>query len=156
MQTAVYPDEWSRARGEANTTPSEHEHDEMSVPTVEPFRRESGAAVEEPVSSPERRLTDVSRSGLNLPMVAGVIVFAAAMMGSFWAINNRTNERMLEMQSDVREIRTRMEMQSQINDANKRSDVLLYENLNSSVDELRRQTQLLQLQYAELSKQMKK
>lgn len=104
---------------------------------------------EESVVSPTRegRSTDASRLNLPIGWVAGIVVFFVGVAGS-QAYNTSG------MRSDVRDILTRMEMQSRISEADKRSQDMIFETTSKTVEQLRAQVQLLQLQYAEISKQI--
>lgn len=94
MHTAVCTDEWGRARGEADTPPAEHEHDQMSVPTIGPFRRDAGPAVEDTVSPPrEHRSTDVSitKVSVPLPMQAAIIAVALVIASQLWSLGGKVD-----------------------------------------------------------------
>lgn len=104
--------------------------------------------------TPPVKTTDVSRVSLTVPMAIGMAVFVAAMVGGFWATIYTYSQRTTEIASDVRDIKTRLEFQSKIDEANKRADSMVQDTMKVSIDELRRQMQLLQMQYAELAKQI--
>lgn len=112
-----------------------------------------------PVVAPApTKTTDVSLISLTIPVAIAMAVFVASLVAGFWTVVNSQaatfKEQSTAIASDVRDIKTRLELQSQVDEANKRADTLVNDSMKQSVDELRRQVQLLQLQYAELSKQM--
>lgn len=106
----------------------------------------------------EERSTDVSRISLTVPMALSLAVAVAVIVGAFWQIrgsdNTELNKQLSSINTAVAQMATRMEAEARVNEANKRSDALVIDNLKQSVDELKRQTQLLQLQYSELQKQI--
>ena len=108
--------------------------------------------------SPPTKTTDVSHISLTVPMAIGMAVFVASLVGGFWAVvYSQSAEYATQatgIASDVRDIKTRLELQSQVDEANERADTLVQDSMKQSMDELRRQVQLLQLQYSELSKQI--
>ena len=132
---------------QTNAAPSRHEHDQMSVPTAIPFRRESSAPVEAPV--PIRDSSDATK--LKFPI--GTV---AAIVGTAIGVVTAQNLSQADMKSDVRDILTRMEYQSKIDEADKRAQDVIYEAMKQDLGQLRAQVQLLQLQYAELNKQMRR
>lgn len=107
------------------------------------------------VSTPrEGRASDAANLRFPLPMVFVIVGTALSVATAQYVAASSQREAQAEIQSDIRDMKTRMEMQATVTAADKRADVMMYDNLNKSVDELRRQTQLLQLQYTELSKQI--
>lgn len=104
------------------------------------------------------KTTDVSLISLTIPVAIAMAVFVASLVAGFWTVVSSQadtfKEQSTAIASDVRDIKTRLELQSQVDEANKRADTLVNDSMKQSVDELRRQVQLLQLQYAELSKQI--
>lgn len=167
MHTAVCTDEWGRARGEADTPPAEHEHDQMSVPTIGPFRRDAGPAIEDTVSPPrEHRSSDASRLSVPILIVIAMLVSSvtAAMSASavYWMLRLGQSEAQSTIEADIRSIREGLAAQERIDAADKRaaaaelnSQIQSFESTKQSVDAMRGIVQLLQLQMAELLKQRK-
>lgn len=104
-----------------------------------------GNDAEESIVSPTRdtRSTDVTALHVPVPYLVTVIALAIGIAGGIWKIDARIS--VMEARDDSRR---------EVDAANKRADAVLYDHMKQSVDELKRQTQLLQLQYAELSKQI--
>lgn len=90
MQTAVYTDEWDRARGETNTAPDDREQRELSAPTVSAFRRESGPTVEGARVSP-RTEPDASKLTIPLPYMVTLITLALGAAAGVWRIENKVS-----------------------------------------------------------------
>lgn len=98
---------------------------------------------------------DATKLTIPLPVAAGLIVFAASLLGSLWAVGYSLSAQIQSQAATISNINTRMEMQIEVDKANKRADAVVLDNLSKTVDDLKRQTQLLSLQYAELSKTTK-
>jgi hypothetical protein len=94
-----------------------------------------------------RRSTDVNRLTFTFQTVIQIVSTAITIMGVTWWSN-------AEMKSDIRDMRTRMEYDSKIQEANDRANAVMADNMKESIAELKRQSTLLQLQYGELSKQI--
>jgi hypothetical protein len=69
------------------------------------------------------------------------------------ADNTELNRQLAEISGVVSAMSTNLEAEARVKAADQRADAIVIDNLKQSVDELKRQTQLLQLQYVELSKQ---
>lgn len=153
---AVYSNEWEGARGETNTLPSEHEHDEMSVPTASYFRRESAPSIEAEVSpTREGRATDASRLTFPVQMMIGAIVMTVTIVGGIRYYADELDKSISAQASDLRDIRTRMEMQTQVDIARNEARIAEMKSQNEAINDLRRITQMLQIQYSELSKKVR-
>jgi hypothetical protein len=127
-----------------------------SVPTAIPFRSDVALAIEEPVTPPrEARSTDASRLTFPTQMMIGCIVMTAAIIGSVYGLTGGIRESQLRTESDMRDLRTRMEYQQRVNEADARAQTVVFDNMKTTVEQLRSQVQLLQLQYAELNKQIR-
>lgn len=131
---------------------------ENVLPSVYPSKDDALSA-ETDVSPPrEARSTDASRLTFPVQMMIGAIVMTAAIVGSFYAMTTpirELRESQLKIESDVRDMRTRMEMQTQIDVARQDARSVEVKAQNEAINELRRLTQLLQLQYAALEKKVK-
>jgi hypothetical protein len=95
----------------------------------------------------ERRSSDVNKLTFTFQTMIQIVSTAITIIGVTWWSN-------AEMKSDIRDMRTRMEYDSKLQEANDRADAAAAENMKESIAELRRQSTLLQLQYGELSKQI--
>ena len=106
----------------------------------------------------EARSTDiqVSRLTFPLPVMAAIVGTAISVMGIQYVANAGMRDSQLAVQSDVRDMRTRMEMQTQIDIARNEARTQEIQTQNEAINELKRLTQLLQLQYSELSNNVKK
>lgn len=105
------------------------------------------------VSQPrEGRVTDASRLTFPLQLVVVIVggILSAAISG--WAFSSGIRESQLEMQSDIRDMRTRLEMQAQIDIARNDARGAEMKSQNDAITDLRRLTQLLQIQYNEIKK----
>lgn len=116
--------------------------------TAIPFRSVEDAAVEDMVS-PRDQSTDATK--LKFPI--GTV---AAIVGTAIGVVTAQQLSQAGMKSDIRDILTRMEYQAKINDADKRAQDVIYDTMKSDLGSLRAQVQLLQLQYAEINKQIQK
>lgn len=112
----------------------------VATPSVYPIK-------DDPVVSPERRSTDVSRLKFPLGMVAAIVGTAIGIVTS-------QQIGQASLKSDMRDILTRMELSAKVSEADKRAQDVIYDTLQQSVKDLKGQVQLLQLQYGELTKQM--
>lgn len=109
------------------------------------------------VSPPrEVRSTDVSKISLTMPMAVSLAIAVAVIVGAFWQIRGSDNasltSKLAEINSTVLQMKTGLEAEARVNAADKRADAVVIDNLSKSVDDLKRQTQLLQLQYADMQK----
>lgn len=102
----------------------------------------------------EVRSTDVSKLSFPLQIVIAIVVSAISASATMWAVQARTTAAQSSMQSDIRDILTRMEGASKLDEAGRRLQDMQTTQMNESINDLKRQTQLLQLQYADLSKQI--
>jgi uncharacterized protein HemX len=93
-------------------------------------------------------------------MAASLAVAVAVVVGAFWQIrgsdNAELNRQLTAISTVVSTMSTNMDAEARVKAADQRADAVVIDNLKQSVDELKRQTQLLQLQYVELSKQMRR
>lgn len=102
----------------------------------------------------EGRATDASRLMFPLPIVAAIVGTAITVVGGQYISNAGIRDQQREIQSDIRDMKTRMEMQAQIDVARNDTRLSDMKSQSDSIAELRRLTQLLQMQYAEISKQI--
>lgn len=104
------------------------------------------------------KTTDVSHISLTVPMAIAMAVTIASLVGGFWAVMDRKSAEIEKVAnvtaSDVRDIKTTITLQAKVDEANDRADAIVQDSMKQSVDELRRQVTLLQIQYQELSKQI--
>lgn len=100
----------------------------------------------------EGRSTDVSRVSLTVPMALSLAFAVAIVVGAFWQIRASDNGQLMEIKAAVSAMKTNLEAEARVNAADKRADSVVIDNLSKSVDDLKRQTQLLQMQYAEMQK----
>jgi hypothetical protein len=101
----------------------------MAHAAVYPF--EGPKPEEQDVSPP--KATDASTLQFPLPLVIGLVVFAAAVVGSTWTTA-----------SNIRDINTRLEMQTKIDEANRKLQDERMGAMKSSLDDLQRRLQLAQ------------
>lgn len=102
----------------------------------------------------ESRVTDASRLMFPWPMMIAIVGTAITVTGTQYLGNAGVRETQAAIASDVRDMRTRMEMQAQIDIARNESRQSEVKSQNEAINELKRLTQLLQLQYAALEKQI--
>ena len=102
----------------------------------------------------EIQSTDVSKLSFPFQIVIAIVVSAVSASATMWAVQQRTDAAQSVMASDIRDILTRMQGSAELAEANRRLQDMQTNQIRDSVEDLRRQTQLLQLQYAELSKQI--
>lgn len=95
-----------------------------------------------------------------IAMVVSAFTAAISASGVYWMMRLNTQESQYQMQSDLRDIKTRMETESKILEANERaraaerqSERQSAESTKQSVDTLRGAVQLMQMQVADLLKQ---
>jgi uncharacterized protein HemX len=111
-----------------------------------------------PVSPPrEARSTDVAvgRITYTTQMLIGAILMTATIIGAVYGLTGGIRESQLRTESDMRDLRTRMEYQQRVNEADARAQGVVFDNMKTTVEQLRAQVQLLQLQYAEINKQIR-
>jgi uncharacterized protein HemX len=101
------------------------------------------------------RSTDAERVTFTGKMLIGAVLMTASIIGSVYGLTGGIRESQLRSESDMRDLRTRMEYQQRVNEADARAQAVVFENMKSTVEQLRAQVQLLQLQYAELNKQIR-
>ncbi len=97
-------------------------------------------AVTRPVRSTDVNVTQLQ---VPLPYMVTIIGICIAIAAGIWRVDSRIT--MMEV-NELNRLKTEAYKQ--------RADDVLYDSMKTSVDELKKQTQLLQLQYAELSKQI--
>jgi hypothetical protein len=104
-----------------------------------------------PMSSPARRVTDVNRLSFQMPTVAAIVIAAIGIAGSQYFFQSG-------IRSDLRDMRTRLELQAEVDKARneaRTTEIKAFndrvEMLNQSMADLRRLTQMLQIQYQELN-----
>lgn len=130
--------------------------DRWKLPTPDPVSppdqdHETGTIV-----SPRDTGADASKIRFTLPMVAflvGSIVSGMVSAGiGGWTFSSGLREAQSAMQSDLRDMRTRMEMQEKVATAEKRAETIEREAEKQSMDSLRGTVRLLELQMAEFNK----
>ena len=118
---------------------------DLVVPSVYPI---------DEASVTDRRVpsTDVNKLSFQMPTVIAIVVASMTVAGSQYFFQ-------AGIRSDLRDMQTRMELQSEVDKARneaRTTEIKAFndrvEMLDQSMADLRRLTQLLQLQYAELSK----
>lgn len=124
------------------------------------MRGSDGVAVhtfEDPVivTPREARSTDADRVTFTGRMLIGAVVMTGSIIGSVYGLTGGIRESQLRTESDMRDLRTRMEYQQRVNEADARAQTVVFDNMKTTVEQLRAQVQLLQLQYAELNKQIR-
>lgn len=127
----------------------------MPVPTVERYRRVMDTALEGVLTPREGRITDASKLTFPVQMVIGAIIMTVSIIASVYGMTNGIRESQLKTESDLRDLRTRMEMQLQVDTARNEARAAELKSQNEAISELRRLTQLLQLQYTELQKKVR-
>lgn len=100
------------------------------------------------------RSTDASRLTFPVQMVIAMIVMTVSIIGAVYGMTNGIRDSQFKTELTMRELQTRMDMQQRVNDAETKAQGVIFENMKSTVEQLRAQVQLLQLQYAELNKQI--
>lgn len=128
---------------------------ESAAVAVYPVEPDAQLAQGDAVSSREGRSTDASRLTFPVQMLIGAVVMTATILGAVYGMTSGIRESQLETASDIRDLRTRIEMAAQVNAADKRAQDMIFETTAKTVEQLRAQVQLLQLQYAELSKRIR-
>ncbi len=104
----------------------------------------------------EGRATDAAKITFPVQMVIGAVIMTASIIGAVYGMTNGIRESQLKTESDMRDLRTRQEYQQRVNEADARAQSVVFDNMKSTVEQLRAQVQLLQLQYAEINKQIKR
>lgn len=108
---------------------------------------------DEPVTR-DAQSTDASRLTFPVQMVIAAIIMTISIIGSVYGMTSGIRESQLQTESDLRDMRTRMEMQTQIDIARNDARTQEVQAQNEAILELKRLTQMLQIQYSELSKQI--
>lgn len=103
----------------------------------------------------EARSTDASKLTFPVQMTIGAIVMTATILGGVYGMVNGIRESQMKTESDLRDLRTRFEMQGQVDMARNEARAAEVEASKSAIDDLRRLTQMLQLQYQEIAKARK-
>lgn len=101
------------------------------------------------------RATDASKLTFPVQMVIAMIVMTCSIIGAVYGMTSGIRESQFKTESNMRDMQTRMEMQQRVNEADARAQTVVFENMKQTVEQLRAQVQLLQLQYAEINKQIK-
>lgn len=101
------------------------------------------------------RATDASKLTFPVQMVIAMIVMTVSIIGAVYGMTNGMRESQLRAESDMRDLKTRMEYQQRVNEADARAQQVVFDNMKQTVEQLRAQVQLLQLQYSEINKQIK-
>ncbi len=99
----------------------------------------------------EIRATDVSKLSFPIQIVIAIVVSAVSASGTIWMTQRGNEKEQAAMRSDIRDVLTRMQGQSDLDAANRRLQELQTNQMKESIDELRRQTQLLEIQYRQLA-----
>ncbi len=103
-----------------------------------------------PMSPPrEERRVNAERLSFPLPMVVAIVGTALAVSGGEYVAN-------ASMRSDVRDISTRIELQSKLKDERDENFRAAMTALSDQVKELRGESKLLQLQYQQIQLEMTK
>lgn len=87
-------------------------------------------------------------------MVIAAVIMTCSIIGAVYGMTNGIRESQLKTESDMRDLKTRMEMQQRVNDAEAKAQGVIFDSMKSTVDQLRAQVQLLQLQYESINKQI--
>lgn len=101
------------------------------------------------------RATDASKLTFPVQMVIAMIVMTVSIIGAVYGMTNGVRESQLRSESDMRDLKTRMEYQQRVNEADARAQQVVFDNMKTTVEQLRAQVQLLSLQYSEMQKQIK-
>ena len=101
------------------------------------------------------RATDASKLTFPVQMVIAMIVMTCSIIGAVYGMTSGIRESQFKTESNMRDMQTRMEMQQRVNEADARAQTVVFDNMKQTVEQLRAQVQLLQLQYAEINKQIK-
>lgn len=113
----------------------------------------SAAGVEDVSPPRESRSTDATKLSFPLQLMLGAIFTTASIIGGIWGVTSG-------LRSDIRDIRTRMELQAEVDKARNEARTAeakafndRAEMISESMADLRRLTQLLQIQYQEMNKE---
>lgn len=138
-----------------DTAPEQTRADESPRPPAMSFRRDAGAAIEEPLVTPPResRSTDAAKLTFTGQMVIGAIIMTTSIIGSIYGMTSGIRESQMKTESDLRDLRTRFEMQSQVDIARNEARAAEMKASTEAIADLRRLTQMLQLQYQQISKE---
>ena len=102
----------------------------------------------------EIRATDASRLSFPIQIVIAIVVSAVSASATIWAVQARNSQTQAAMSSDIRDILTRMEGQAKLDESTRRLQDVQTDQMRQSINDLRMQTQSLQTQYADLSRQI--
>lgn len=127
----------------------------MSHADVYPIHDAPASETPEMTDSRPARATDASRLTFTAKMMIGAIMMTATIIAAVYGMTNGIRESQLKTESDIRNLQTRMEMQLQIDNARNETRAMELKTQSAAIDELKRLTQLLQLQYAQLEKKVK-
>lgn len=124
----------------------------MPAPTALFFRPGGDAAIGDAVSPPrDEPATNINRLSFQVPTVAAIVVAAVTVAGSQYLFQSG-------IRSDLRDMQTRMSLQADVDKARneaRTSEIKAFndrvEMLNQSMADLRRLTQMLQIQYQDLN-----
>ena len=101
----------------------------------------------------EHAPTDVNKLSFPIQMVIAIVVSAVSASATIWAVQRGNDQSLAAMQSDIRNVLTSMEGQSKIDAANQRLADVQRSSMEAAMDDMRRQIQILQQQYGEISRQ---
>lgn len=103
----------------------------------------------------EGRATDLSKGVLPVQFLIPLILAVVSIIGSVYGMTSGIRESQLKMESDLRDVKTRMELQRDVVSAQNETRALEMKAQNEAINELKRLTTLLQMQYAELQKRVR-
>lgn len=121
---------------------------------VYPDERPSMAGVDDVTPPREIRSTDVSKLSFPFQIVIAIAVSAVSASATIWAVQRNTETAIASMQSDIRDVLTRMEAQTKLDEANRRLADLQTNNMKESIDDLGNRVKLMELQYTQLAKEI--
>jgi len=97
--------------------------------------------------SREEKAVEASRLSFPLPMVAAIV-------GTALTVASANYISQAGLRSDVRDILTRMEFQSKLDEAEKKSRDMQSESTQDAINEMKRRLELVQIQYQQLRETM--
>lgn len=129
---------------------------DLSIAAVYPDEGPSVTGVDDVTPS---RTHDATKLSLPLPVAIGMGVAMVSLVGSLWAVGYALSQQITAQSSDIRDIKTRMELTAEIDKARNEARAAEMQSLNEraemmkeATDDLRRLTQLLQIQYQQLNR----
>mgnify|MGYP001562517121 CR=1 FL=1 len=87
-------------------------------------------------------------------MVIAIVATALSVTGAQYVVQSGQRQSQADIQSDIRDMKTRMELRVEVDQARNELRANEIQSQNDAILELKRLTQLLQIQYSELSKQI--